>query len=83
MVFVRFTRRCAGDGWEAERGDVRGLPDAEARRFIARNHAEEVEAPVAPAPPPRPTDDTRTEPPSAATVAAPERAVQPRARGRV
>lgn len=86
-MLVRFTRRVAGDGYEAERGDVRDLPEPEAQRLIARNHAEAVAAPApaaSAAPPPKdaPHTDVRTTPPTAATVAAPERAVEPRARGR-
>ena len=85
-MLIRFTRLAAGNGWTAERGDVLDLPEAEARRLIARNHAEEVPAPpvaetVAVPTPPTATE-ARTDPPTAATVAAPERAVQPRARGR-
>lgn len=73
-MWIKCTRRVVyrindKDEVEAEAGEVRDVPLAEAERMIARNWVEPCDAPS-------------SAPPTAETVAPPEQAVQARARGR-
>ena len=77
---VRFLRGGIADlHWGgARRGAIKDIPDAQAEGLIASGFCERVE----PEPAPPVAAELRTDPPTAATVSAPERAVQPKPRGR-